>query len=112
MLVMGLGVATNVVLVRAMAVGALASTVPPLAAALGGSRKPLGAAINYGPACAANRKIDAALLGGSVLFGFGWGLTGVCPGPAMVDYVTGQAHFGVVVPAMLFGMALFEAAFK
>lgn len=28
------------------------------------------------------------------------------------DYVTGQAHFGVVVPTMLFGMALFEAAFK
>jgi hypothetical protein len=28
----------------------------------------------------------------------------------MVDYVTGGAHFGVVVPAMLFGMALFEAS--
>ena len=47
--------------------------------------------------------------GGSALFGFGWGLTGVCPGPAVVDYVTGGAHFGVTVPCMLLGMALFEA---
>jgi uncharacterized membrane protein YedE/YeeE len=72
-LVMGCGVMTNAVLVRVMAVGALSKTVPPLAAALGGARKPLGSLINYGPACAANRKIDAALIGGSVLFGFGWG---------------------------------------
>jgi uncharacterized membrane protein YedE/YeeE len=109
-LVMGCGVAANAVLVRAMAVGAFATTVPPLAAALGGAQKPLGGIINYGPACAANRKIDAALIGGSVLFGFGWGLTGVCPGPAVVDYVTGGAHYGVVVPALLFGMAAYEAA--
>ena len=106
---MGCGVAVNAVLVRSMAVGAFATTVPPFAAALGYELKPLGNVINYGPACAANRKIDAALVGGSVLFGFGWGLTGVCPGPAIVDYVTGGAHYSVIVPAMLFGMAAFEA---
>jgi uncharacterized membrane protein YedE/YeeE len=107
---MGCGVATNLVLVRVLAVGALAQTVPPFAVALGGSEKPLGKVIAYGPACAANRVIDKPLIIGSVLFGFGWGLTGVCPGPAVVDYVTGGAHFGVVVPSMLFGMALFEAS--
>ena len=27
---------------------------------------------------------DARLVGGSVLFGIGWGLAGFCPGPAIV----------------------------
>ena len=29
--------------------------------------------------------IDARLLGGAAVFGVGWGLAGVCPGPALVD---------------------------
>ncbi|MGY4314478.1 hypothetical protein ACVWW1_003805 [Bradyrhizobium sp. JR3.5] len=28
--------------------------------------------------------IDAPLVGGAVLFGIGWGLAGICPGPALV----------------------------
>lgn len=32
---------------------------------------------------------DARLLGGSALFGVGWGLAGVCPGPGVVSAVTG-----------------------
>lgn len=31
----------------------------------------------------AQRPIDAPLVGGSALFGVGWGLAGVCPGPAL-----------------------------
>lgn len=30
------------------------------------------------------RTIDARLVGGSLLFGIGWGLAGFCPGPAIV----------------------------
>ncbi len=30
------------------------------------------------------KRIDARLIGGSALFGLGWGLAGVCPGPALV----------------------------
>jgi uncharacterized membrane protein YedE/YeeE len=29
-------------------------------------------------------RIDAPLIGGSVLFGLGWGLSGICPGPALL----------------------------
>jgi len=33
----------------------------------------------------AAKDIDARLLGGATLFGIGWGLSGFCPGPAMVS---------------------------
>jgi uncharacterized membrane protein YedE/YeeE len=29
------------------------------------------------------RKIDARLVGGAALFGIGWGMSGICPGPAI-----------------------------
>jgi len=36
-----------------------------------------------------NRTIDARLAAGSVLFGIGWGLVGLCPGPALAALVVG-----------------------
>ncbi len=112
-LVMGGGVAVNAVLWRAMAVGALKDVQPRFLLAVSESlprARTLGEIINYGPACAANRGVcDARLLAGSLCFGVGWGLCGVCPGPGIVDYTTGRPHFGVVVPAMLLGGAVFEA---
>lgn len=33
-----------------------------------------------------NAVVDAPLVGGAALFGCGWGLAGVCPGPAMVQF--------------------------
>jgi uncharacterized membrane protein YedE/YeeE len=51
------------------------------------------------------RAIDARLVGGSLLFGVGWGLAGFCPGPAIVALGAGYAKAGVFVAAMLVGMA-------
>jgi len=46
---------------------------------------------------------------GAALFGVGWGLVGLCPGPALVDLVAGGADVGLFVAAMLAGMAAFAA---
>jgi uncharacterized protein len=53
-------------------------------------------------------RVDGALVGGSVLFGIGWGLGGFCPGPAIVSAVTGAAPVVAFVVAMLASMALFD----
>lgn len=50
------------------------------------------------------RSIDRRLIGGSVLFGIGWGLAGFCPGPALVALGTGSGPALVFVAAMLVGM--------
>lgn len=55
-----------------------------------------------------SRQIDRRLVGGSVLFGIGWGVAGFCPGPALVALGMGQIKALVFVAAMLAGMGLFE----
>jgi uncharacterized protein len=52
--------------------------------------------------------IDKRLIGGSLLFGAGWGLAGLCPGPAIVSLGAGQPKAAVFVAAMLAGMVVFE----
>jgi uncharacterized membrane protein YedE/YeeE len=52
--------------------------------------------------------IDARLLLGSATFGVGWGLAGICPGPALVALGAGQFKAIVFVGAMLVGMLTFE----
>lgn len=47
--------------------------------------------------------VDAPLLLGAGVFGIGWGLGGLCPGPALTSMPTGEAGILVFVVAMLFG---------
>ncbi len=54
------------------------------------------------------RRIDKRLVGGSVLFGIGWGTAGFCPGPALTALGMGEIKAVIFVMAMLGGMALFE----
>jgi len=50
--------------------------------------------------------LDAPLLIGAALFGIGWGLSGLCPGPALARLATlGPDAIGFVI-AMLIGMWL------
>ena len=53
-------------------------------------------------------KIDAPLVFGAMLFGVGWGLVGLCPGPAVANLATLSPQVLVFVAAMLTGMALFD----
>ncbi len=54
------------------------------------------------------RHIDRRLVGGNVLFGIGWGLAGICPGPGVVLLGAGMSQGAIFVVAMLAGMAAYE----
>lgn len=53
-----------------------------------------------------SRRIDRPLILGSVLFGIGWGLAGLCPGPAIAALSYGGAGHWLFLAAMLTGMAV------
>ncbi|HEY3253604.1 MAG TPA: DUF6691 family protein [Polyangiaceae bacterium] len=57
----------------------------------------------------AGQRIDSALVGGAALFGVGWGVSGYCPGPAIVALGSGALGALVFVAAMTAGMLLREA---
>ncbi|MFA5701968.1 MAG: YeeE/YedE family protein [Advenella sp.] len=51
--------------------------------------------------------ITPRLVIGSLLFGIGWGLAGICPGPALISMAAGQWKALLFVIAMIAGMSLF-----
>jgi len=55
-----------------------------------------------------SRDIDRRLVNGSFLFGIGWGIAGICPGPGVVLLGIGETKAVVFVAAMLLGMGVFE----
>ena len=55
-----------------------------------------------------NKLIDSRLIVGAILFGIGWGLSGFCPGPAIVGLSTFNLDIIIFVAAMIIGMKLFE----
>ena len=54
------------------------------------------------------RDLDPRLLAGAVLFGVGWGLVGLCPGPAITLLTFRKSEPFIFVAAMLVGMVLFR----
>jgi uncharacterized membrane protein YedE/YeeE len=53
----------------------------------------------------ASTAIDRPLIAGAVLFGAGWGLVGLCPGPAIANLATLSPPVLLFVAAMIAGMA-------
>ena len=51
-------------------------------------------------------RIDGRLVVGSLMFGAGWGLAGICPGPSIAALSYGGPSLYVFIAAMLTGMAL------
>lgn len=86
-------------------VGAIAVAIGPFTWARQQSRSLLGRTIQL----PTQRKLDPRLIGGNLLFGAGWGLAGICPGPAMVILLAGHWQAIVFILAMLAGMLLFAA---
>ena len=57
----------------------------------------------------ANNRIEPRLVIGSMMFGIGWGIAGICPGPAIAVLLSGHWQVLLFVLAMLGGMLLFSA---
>lgn len=54
------------------------------------------------------RQIDTPLVLGSVIFGIGWGLVGLCPGPAVASLALGGFDIVLFVIAMFIGMEIYR----
>ena len=52
------------------------------------------------------RDLTPRLIGGSALFGIGWGIAGLCPGPGFAALAIAPVSAAIFVTAMLAGMVL------
>ena len=86
--------------------GALAVAVPGFRIALGRRTPWFGDTFGV----PTRSDIDVRLLAGAALFGIGWGLVGLCPGPALANLVTGRPEILAFVVAMLCGMIVGKRA--
>lgn len=84
--------------------GALAVAVPGYMLARRRGRTLTGGALQW----PTRTDIDRPLIVGALLFGIGWGLIGLCPGPALVNLASLSPRIGAFVAAMAFGMFLHE----
>lgn len=55
-----------------------------------------------------NKKIDYKLIGGSALFGLGWGISGFCPGPALTSLVTFKPEVILFIVSMFTGFFIYN----
>ncbi|MFM4849084.1 DUF6691 family protein [Aeromonas rivipollensis] len=53
-------------------------------------------------------RLDRRLIGGAALFGIGWGLVGICPGPALSLISSGQPMILLFIAAMVAGILLVD----
>jgi len=87
------------VMVGAILIGAIAFNI-----AKKRQRSLLGAPMQLSSAT----ELDKGLLIGSLVFGIGWGISGFCPGPAVVSAAAGQPKAWIFVASMLAGIALYN----
>jgi uncharacterized membrane protein YedE/YeeE len=53
-------------------------------------------------------QIDSRLIGGSIVFGVGWGIAGYCPGPAITSVASGNFSALIFFMAMIAGIFAFD----
>ncbi|WP_375321129.1 DUF6691 family protein [Aliivibrio logei] len=69
--------------------------------------KPKEKPINAEEFClSSNTQIDKRLVIGAAIFGLGWGIAGVCPGPAVSSFALGNMDVIVFFIAMMAGLAI------
>lgn len=80
--------------------GAIAISAPGFILASRSSKPVLDAQFNIPN----NQVIDRQLLSGSAIFGIGWGVVGLCPGPAIVALTGSTSEIFVFFAFMLAGL--------
>lgn len=60
----------------------------------------------------ASGKVDRSLVGGSILFGIGWGIAGLCPGPAIAGLALRPAEALIFIVAMIVGMMIYRSLIR
>jgi uncharacterized membrane protein YedE/YeeE len=81
-------------------IGAIAVAIIPFQKAIRNPKTLSGEAISL----PASTQIDKKLIIGSILFGIGWGIAGVCPAPAITLIGLGYVEAWYFIGAMLFGI--------
>lgn len=71
-----------------------------------GRKSPLMASSFHLPT---RRDLDMPLIGGSVMFGVGWGLAGFCPGGALPAIGTGRSEVFIFLAALIAGIFIANA---
>lgn len=69
------------------------------------SRQRREPALGGGFAIPPGRPVDQPLILGSALFGIGWGMVGLCPGPAIAGLALGLPSVFIFTVSMLVGIA-------
>lgn len=81
--------------------GALAVFMPMYLLVIKPRQKP----VNAEQFCLSNnRNIDAKLVSGAAIFGIGWGLAGICPGPALSTLALGNSGVWIFFASMMVGL--------
>jgi len=86
--------------------GALVTTAIGYRVVFGARQKPL---FETAYAVPTSRRIDAELVGGSAVFGIGWGISGFCPGGAIPALGLGYAETIIFIAAMMAGIVVARA---
>ena len=85
----------------------MAGALSVSAVAFAVARKSRNPMVNQAGMRVRNARLDGRLLAGSAVFGLGWGLAGICPGPALTLLALDGSAALIFFAAMLGGMGLF-----
>ncbi|EPP21997.1 YeeE/YedE family protein [Vibrio fluvialis] len=67
--------------------------------------KPKSKPVNAEKFClATNQSLDSRLISGAAIFGIGWGLAGICPGPALSSLALGNPGVWIFFASMMVGL--------
>lgn len=88
--------------------GALSVVIVEFSVARSVDRSLVGDPISWPSA----KAVDWRLIVGSILFGIGWGLTGICPGASLIGLGLGYLPSALFVVSLIFGLKIGDGLSK